>query len=67
MGLDAVECWLVKEFDSTSIVVPGDVVHDLERRATRKIEVDMTEGSFANGWQDVRTIDRVVIGFGVLG
>ena len=50
MGLDAVERRLVEELDPTAPVVPGNVVHDLERWATRKIEIDMTERSFTNRW-----------------
>lgn len=61
MGLDTVERRLIEEFDPTSTIVPGDIVHDLERWAARKVEVDMTKRSFANGWQNVRTVYRVVI------
>lgn len=50
MRLDTIECRLVEELNSTGTVVPGDVVHDLERRATGKVEVDVAEHSFANGW-----------------
>ena len=64
--LDTVECRLVEEFDSTRAIVSGNVVHDLERRTTRKVEVDVAEGSFANGRQDMRTVDRIVFGFRVL-
>ena len=66
VGLDTVERWLVEELDPTSPVVPGNIVHDLERRTTREIEVNVTERSFANRWQDMRTVYGVVIGFGVL-
>ena len=50
MRLDTVECRLVEELDSTSTVVPGNVVHDLKRWTTRKVEVDVAEHSFANRW-----------------
>ena len=50
MRLDTVECRLIEELDSTSTIVPGNVVHDLERRTARKVEVDIAEHSFANGW-----------------
>jgi hypothetical protein len=66
VGLDTVERWLVEELDPTRPVVPGNVVHDLERRTTREIEVNVTERSFANRWQNMRTVYGVVIGFGVL-
>lgn len=66
VGLDTVERRLVEELDPASAVVPGNIVHDLERRTARKVEVDVTERSFANRWQNVRTVDRVVIRFGVL-
>lgn len=42
MGLNTVERRLVEEFDPTSAVVPGDIIHDLERWTTREVEVDMT-------------------------
>lgn len=66
VGLDTIERRLVKQLDPPSAVVPGDVVHDLEWWTTRKIEVNVTERSFANRRQDMRTVDRIVIGFGVL-
>jgi len=50
MRLDTVECGLVEELDSTGTIVPGNVVHDLERRATGKVEVDVAKHSFANRW-----------------
>lgn len=50
MRLDTIECRLVEELDSTGTIVPGDVVHDLERRATGKVEVDVAKHSFANRW-----------------
>jgi len=50
MGLDTVERRLIEELDPAAAVVPGNVIHDLERWPTRKIEVDVTERSFANGW-----------------
>ena len=66
VGLDTVERRLVEELDPTSIVVPSNIVHDLERWTTRKVEIDMTERSFADRWQNVRTVYHVVIRFGVL-
>ena len=41
VGLDTIERWLVKEFNPTRAVVPGNVVHDLEWRTAGKIEVDV--------------------------
>lgn len=64
--LDTVECRLVKKLDPTSTVVPSNIIHDLERWTTGKIEVYVTERSFANRRQDMRTVYCVVIGFGVL-
>lgn len=50
MRLDSVERRLIEELDPTSTVVPGNVIHNLERWATRKVKVDVTKRSFADGW-----------------
>ena len=48
MGLNAVECRLVKEFDSAGVVIPRNIVHDLEWGTAGKIEVDVAERPFAD-------------------
>ena len=61
MGLDAVESRLVKELDPTGTIVSGDVVHDLERRTARKVEINMTERPLADRWQNMGAVYRVVM------
>ena len=54
MWLDTVERRLVDELGPAA-VAPGNVIHDPERWAAKKVE-----HSFANRWQDMRTVDHVV-------